>query len=284
MAIILRLSYYPWITQNVTPQFLDQQICRFAQLLEQQLVKASSGSSVAVLPPLDVPAQIEQLLSGNCDLALMNPLGYVFARSRDVSVQSIAVAQRIIDGKVGTVYYAQVYTHRKTAIRDIAQAKGRSIGFGAKVSTSNFLVPANELRARGLHPLSAFASVSFIGGHEKVARAVYEGKVDLGAGHDGAIVDLSNQYGYGDAKECLVQLLRSAPIPSDPVALRSSDPSVKKFVTDALVAASVTPDGKDALAKFWGGVVGLETTTPDAYDVLMAALKGLNLAAGDILN
>ena len=68
--------------------------------------------------------------------------------------------------------------------RDIGQSTGRTIAFGAKGSTSNFLIPVKELRARGLHPLSAFAGFSFAGGHDKVARAVYEDKDDLGAGHD----------------------------------------------------------------------------------------------------
>ncbi|MBI2825071.1 MAG: PhnD/SsuA/transferrin family substrate-binding protein [Planctomycetia bacterium] len=284
MPIAIRLSYYPWITQNVTAQYLDQQIRRFAQILERELVRASAGATVTVLAPLEVPAQIEQLVGGAADLALMNPLGYVFAHAGDSAVQSIAVAQRVIDGKVGVVYYAQVYTHKRTAIRELAQAKGRTIAFGAKVSTSNFLVPANELRAKGLHPLSAFASVSFAGGHEKVAKAVYEGMVDLGAGHDGAIADLGNQYGYGDADACLVRLLRSAPIPSDPIALRSSDTALRKVVTEALVAAGKTADGKDALGTFWGGVVGLGATTPDAYDALTSALEALNLSAADILD
>jgi phosphonate transport system substrate-binding protein len=284
MPTTIRLSYYPWITQNITPQDLDRHIKRFATTLQDQLRLAGDPTvSVEVLPPLDVPAQIAQLVAGGADLALMNPLGYVFARRRDSTIQSIAVAQRVIDGKIGSVYYAQVYTHKKTAITNLAQAKGRTLAFGAKFSTSNFLIPAYELRSKGLHPLTAFASVAYLGGHDKVARAVYEGKVDLGAGHDGVISDLGNQYGYGDARECLVQLLRSTPIPSDPIALRTQDPKAVKSIADALVAASRLPDGKDALAKFWGGVVGLEVTTPSAYDSLSAALGDFNLSDADLL-
>lgn len=283
MPLALRLSYYPWITQNITPQDLDRQVKRFADSFQMALREAAPGATVIVLPPLEVPGQIAQLISGGADLALMNPLGYVFARQRDPTIQSIAVAQRVIDGKVGTVYYAQLYTHKRNAIRDISQAKGRSLGFGAKFSTSNFLIPALELRNKGLHPLTSFSSVAYYGGHEKVARAVYEGKVDVGAGHDGAVIDLSNQYGYGDAKDCLIQILRSAPIPSDPIALRTQDPNLPKLITDALVGASNTADGKDSLAKFWGGVVGLEGTTPSAYDQLSAALTTFGLTDADLL-
>lgn len=280
----LRLSYYPWMTQHITPAELDKRVRRFAAVLQQQL-SAMSGMPVAVdvLAPLDVPAQIVQLISGGADLALMNPLGYVFAHDRDPSVQSIAVAQRVIDGKVGTRYYAQIYTHKKTSITDIAQAKGRSVAFGVKFSTSNFLIPALELKMHGLHPLTAFSSVSYLGGHDKVAQAVYEARVDIGAGHHGVIADLSNQYGYSDAKECLVQLLRSAPIPSDPIVLRTSDTSWTAVLTKALVTTSQQPDGKDALGKSWGGAVGLEPISPSAYDTLSIALTTLSLSETDIL-
>jgi ABC-type phosphate/phosphonate transport system substrate-binding protein len=140
-----------------------------------------------------------------------------------------------------------------------------------------------ELRKQGLHPLVAFSGVSFLGGHDTVAKAVYEGKVDLGAGHDGAIADLANQYGYGDARECLVQVHRSQPIPSDPIALRSSDAKLTAIVAEALVQAAADPEGKDALARFWGGVVGLEKTTSDEYRILESAVAELSLTADDLL-
>jgi len=281
---IVRLSYYPWITQHISAPELDKQIRRFAGVLEQELATIiAEPTTIEVLPPLDVPDQIKQLVSGDADLALMNPLGYVFARRRDSTIQAIAVAQRIIDGKIGTTYFAQLYTNRRTGISDINQAKGGSLAFGVRFSTSNFLVPALELKNRGLHPLTAFSSVTFLGGHDKVATAVYEGKVDIGAGHDGAIIDLSNQDGYRDAQECLFRLVRSTPIPSDPIVLKSPDTGWAVKMTQALVAASKSDEGKDSLATFWGKVVGLEAVNPSVYDVLSSALTSLSLGEADIL-
>jgi phosphate/phosphite/phosphonate ABC transporter binding protein len=280
----VRLSYYPWITQHISAPELDKQIRRFAGLLGQELATIiAEPTTIEILPPIDVPDQIKQLVSGDADLALMNPIGYVFAHRRDESIRAIAVAQRVIDGKIGTTYFAQLYTNKRTGISEIKQAKGRSLAFGAKFSTSNFLVPALELKNRRLHPLTAFSTVSYLGGHDKVAEAVYEGRADVGAGHDGVIIDLSNQDGYRDAKECLLQLVRSAPIPSDPIVLRSPDKDWAGKITEALVAASKTDEGKESLAIFWGKVVGLEAVDPAVYDVLASALNSLSLSETDIL-
>lgn len=191
-----KLTYYPWITQHVDPQEIARQIRRFADTLQVELKKAKATTvDVEVLPPLEVLLQIAAIAKNACEIALMNPLGYVFARARNCNFAAVALAQRIIDHEVGDVYYSQIYTSTKTAISALSNMKGRSIGFGVSYSTSNFLVPAYELKKRGLHPLSAFSRVEHLGGHDLVAKAVYEGRIDLGAGHDGVIVDLAAQCG-----------------------------------------------------------------------------------------
>ena len=201
----LRVSYYPWITQHVDGKELDRQIRRFVIVVQAQLKKIlGSGYGLEVLPPLEVPEQIAQLVSGGAEIAFMNPLGFVFARQRDPGIETIGVAQREIDGKVGTTYFSQIYVHKKTPITSLGRLIGRSFAFGSKASTSNFLVPAAALAARKLHPLVAFSNLRFLGGHDTVAKAVYDRSVDAGAGHDGAIHDLSTQYGYGDALDVLV--------------------------------------------------------------------------------
>lgn len=285
MATTYRLSYYPWLTQHVAANEIRRQIERFAREVEGQL----SNIKIVVLAPLEVDKQINLLVGGGCEIALMNPLGYVFARRRGTgTVESIAIAKRIIDGKVGDEYFAQVYTRKTTALRkdDPHLAKrlaGRSIGYGVPYSTSNFLIPAYELLQRGTHPFTAFSRMEFLGGHDLVAKAVYEGRVDVGAGHDGVIIDLANQYGSGDATDRLVTLIRSAPIPSDPVVTSLADATAKKDLQTALVRAGATPDGKDALERFWGKVQGLGAIAGDRYEVLVKSLDTLKLTEADLL-
>ncbi|MBC7820857.1 MAG: phosphate/phosphite/phosphonate ABC transporter substrate-binding protein [Planctomycetaceae bacterium] len=278
-----RLSYYPWLTQNVPQAEIAVQINVFARAVEAELAKLGNKSEVQVLPPAEVPDQIEQVVGGGAEIFLMNPLGFVFARNRTNNAEAVAIAQRIIDGKVGVVYFAQLYAHKKSAIRELKDAIGRTVGYGHSYSTSNFLIPAFMLREAGIHPLFAFSRIEFLKGHEIVARAVYEGKVDLGAGHDGVLIDLSRQPGYGDAQEVLIQIARSKPIPSDPVVVTIRDAAERALVQKALVAAGKTPQGVAALKIFWGNTQGLEPTDTAFYNDLIEALKTLKLDQGDLL-
>lgn len=279
-----RLSYYPWLTQNVPQAEIAAQINNFARLVETELGKLGHKTpQIQVLPPAEVPEQIEQVVGGGAEIFLMNPLGFVFARNRTGDAEAVAIAQRIIDGKVGVVYFAQLYAHKKSAIRELKDAVGRSVGYGHSYSTSNFLIPAFMLREAGIHPHFGFSRIEFLKGHEIVARAVYEGKTDLGAGHDGVIIDLSRQPGYGDAQDVLVQVARSKPIPSDPIVVTIRDAAERTMIQKALVAASKTPQGVAALKIFWGNTQGLEETNTDFYKVLIDALKTLKLDQSDLL-
>ena len=107
-----RLSYYPWLTQNVPSAEIAAQINNFARLVQAELTKLGHSSpQIQVLPPVDVPEQIEQVVGGGAEIFLMNPLGFVFARNRTGDAEAVAIAERIIDGKKGVVYFAQLYAH-----------------------------------------------------------------------------------------------------------------------------------------------------------------------------
>jgi len=56
-----------------------------------------------------------------------------------------------------------VYANVASGINDVAGIRGHSLGFGLAVSTSNFLVPAAELRRRGVHPLTGPQKITFLG-------------------------------------------------------------------------------------------------------------------------
>ena len=60
MPATYRLSYYPWLTQNVPAAEIHREIERFAREVEKQL----SGITIQVLPTLEVGPQIDLLLAG----------------------------------------------------------------------------------------------------------------------------------------------------------------------------------------------------------------------------
>jgi phosphonate transport system substrate-binding protein len=278
------LTYYPWITQGPSPEVIRAAVQVFADALRDELVKTQgAGVTVQVMMLPDVPPQIVDIAAQSRHIALLNPLGYAFARRRNANVDVAAVALRKdASGTVSSTYRAQIYTAKRSGIRDLAGIKGHSLGFGVPFSTSNFLMPAALLKSG--HFLFSVSSTAFLGGHNIVARAVYDGKVDVGAGHDGVITDLAAMYGYGDADERLRRLAWTDPIPSDPVVVNIPDLQERAAVSAAIVAAGSRPEIiRTAIAVFWGGAVGLGPTSAASYSILDQTLQQMAFDQDDLL-
>lgn len=285
MAKSYNLTYYPWITQHKTPEEIRQSIQIFAAALQEELRNGSASDiTINLFSAMEVPDQISSIAQGNSNIALMNPLGFVYARGKNRNIDAAVVALRIIDGKIGESYFAQIYTHTDTGIKTLQDLKKKAMGYGSSQSTSNFIIPAFDLQTAHIHPFAAFKRVEFVGGHDTVAKAVYSKSVDAGAGHDGVIIDLANQPGYSDAKEKLVTIHRSAPIPSDPIAVNVTDKKEYQQIQAALVKISQRSPAKEAIQEFWGNAQGLKETTYQPYEYLLNAVKSLGLSEQDIFD
>lgn len=294
MSRKLQLTYYPWITQSISGSALATAIKSFADILSADLrTRLGDAVSIDVLPELDVSDQIAHIKARpaagvDAVVALMNPLGYAAARESEPAVVAITVVRRQIPGSPpGPTYRAQIYVNALSGISRLEELRKRSFAFGSPQSTSNFLMPAHLLWTKGIHPLHAFNTVTFAGGHDKAAEAVYKGLVDAGAGHDGVIVDLATKRGYSNAAERLTRIAWSPDIPSDPVAYRGSDVDLQAAVLASLCAIAPTNDaaaaGNQAIKAFWGTTEGLEPIAPDAYAVLLSSAKDLGLRPDDML-
>jgi phosphonate transport system substrate-binding protein len=292
----LTLSYYPWITQTISGPKLADAVEVFVDLLRAELQSAIGNDlELKLLPAMEIPDQLDELEaapSGNVTgkIGLLNPIGYAISHHRKPDVEVVAIIRRKIGEEIGPTYRAQLYTHRKTFMNDIQQLKGRSLAFGSPQSTSNFLVPAMMLFKAKIHPLNGLSRVEFAGGHPEAASAVYEGRVDAGAGHDGVIVDLAKRPGYADAEEVLQRIKFSDPIPSDPVAVHVLDPGLRDQIGQALrKVASPDPGqeesaGNNAVFGFWGTKKGFDlTVAPDPYAMLFELMTMMGLRDTDIL-
>jgi ABC-type phosphate/phosphonate transport system substrate-binding protein len=300
----ITLSYYPWITQSISGETLRKPIQGFRDLLEADLRKAlGEATEVELLPELEIPDQLVQLktapAAGTAKIGLLNPLGYALVRKEVPAVEGIAVIRRKIgDGQPGPIYKAQLYTHRKVFLKkekelEVKHVRGRSLAYGSPQSTSNFLVPAMMLLNAKIHPLAGLSRAEFTGGHDKAAAAVYEGRLEIGAGHDGVIHDLATKAGYRDAKCVLVQIAWSEEIPSDPVAVHASDPAMLDQIRQSLLnVASNTnqdSDGNKLIGQFWATTHGFDPIAPgkpitaDSYKHLLGYMDRLNLSADDVL-
>jgi phosphate/phosphite/phosphonate ABC transporter binding protein len=292
MPLSFELTFYPWITQAISGSVLAQAVRRFAAVLEPALASALGQQvSLIVLPELDIPDQLAHIRtppSGRAGkIALMNPIGYALTHESCPVVECLAVVRRRIGDAVGPTYKSQIYTSVQSGIHSIKQLRKRTFAFGSPQSTSNFLVPAHVLWRNGLHPMNAFTRLDFAGGHDLAARAVYEGRVDAAAGHDGVILDLAHKQGYGDAGERLVRIEWSEPIPSDPIAAHIPDAAMRLAVKRALLSIARPDDasspGNAAITRFWGTAEGLESITPDGYRGLLRYVTELALRADDLL-
>lgn len=287
----LRLTYYPDITQHRSPEEVRAAVIGFADALSGELSsRTGEEHQVSVLDVVSVPEQTAMIADGGCEIGLLKPSSYVYAHRRNAQVQPAAVALRKIDGKVGDTYFAQLYSNMAAGIPTMDDLRERcrqprerrpSIGFGDSFSTANFLVPAAILVDAGLHPLSRFRRVEFLGGHDGVAEAVYRGDVDIGAGHDGVIVDLARQDGFTDAEQVLTRLDRRD-IHSDPVAV-CVDEELREQITAALLAIGERDEVKQQLDVFWGAVQGLGPTRHENYDSIERAINGLGITEADVL-
>lgn len=301
MAAQLSLSYYPWITQEISGDALRQAIDNFRGLLETSL-RQGMGNDVELklLPAMEVPVQLADIKQKPadgviCKIGLLNPIGYAMTHGAVPDVKSVTVIRRKIPGVqdvAGPTYKAQLYVRAGSPIKTVQDMRGHSMGFGSRQSTSNFLVPATMLWEQGVHPLNGFSRVEFTGGHDFAARAVYQSKVDIGAGHDGVIINLAATPGFSDAEQVLQRIQWSEDIPSDPVAVHAAATAdadqVTKQVADALIRVANPNDGDNsagnlAVKAFWGTTKGFQTISPDAYNGLLRVMYPIGLRPADML-
>lgn len=286
----LRLTYYPDITQHRTPEEVRAAVLAFGKSLADELSRRlGRNCRIDVLPVVTVPSQTAMISDGSCEIALIKPSSYIYAHRRNAAVLPAAVALRVIDNKPGDVYFAQLYAHVDTGIRTMEDLRERcrqeprpTLGFGDPFSTANFLVPAAMLMKGGLHPLTRFSRVEFFGGHDLVAEAVYQRRVDIGAGHDGVIKDLADQPGFPDA-EAKLHLLDRMIIHSDPVAVCVADEGLRHEIEASLLTIAAEDKVQDSLGVFWGKVVGLGPTRHENYASIEEAIDSLGISEKDIL-
>lgn len=285
----MRMTYYPDITQGQDDARVREEVVVFADALAAQLSEDLGTSiSIEVPPVMEVPDQYDDIVAGNSAIGLLKPVAYVFAHRRDPGIVPACVANRPIDGEVGTFYYAQVFARRDTGITslddlDSDKAGQLKMAYGDRFSTSNFLIPANILHKAGVHPFLYFKNIEFTGGHVLAAEAVLDGRADLGASHDGGITILSET--RPEAADELVQIGREN-IHSDPVAVNTSalpDGVTLDAVRDAAVKVAKTPPVQAALDLFWGWVKDLTPTEHSNYQSIEDALEGLSLSEEDML-
>jgi phosphonate transport system substrate-binding protein len=171
----------------------------------------------------------KSLATGETDMALMGPWGYVLANH---VAQAQAVATILYQGK--PEYFALIVTHPDSGLNTVQdllgpKGKGRSFAFGDKGSTSGYLIPYHFFMQQGVDPERHFGRVMYTK-HQAIQTQVTAGQLDAGADYNRNRTAMIDQ-GLIRAERSKI-IWQSAPLPNDAVAV-----SATLFKDRALVQA-----------------------------------------------
>jgi phosphonate transport system substrate-binding protein len=164
----------------------------------------------------------KSLASGETDIALMGPWGYVLANH---NAGAEVVSTILYQGK--PEYFAIMVTNPKSGINSIDDLKGKTFAFGDKGSTSGYLIPSHEFFKRGIEPDKFFSKVIHTK-HQAIETQVTRGELDAGADFNRNRDTMIEQ---GLIKEADSKIFwTSAPLPNDAFAVSSQLAKDKSLV------------------------------------------------------
>lgn len=176
------------------------------------------------------------LATGETDLALMGPWGYVLANHR---AGAQAISTILYDGK--PEYFALIVTHPGSGLNSIddllTQGKGRTFAFGDKGSTSGYLIPLHFFMQKGIDPAKHFANVLHTK-HQAIQMQVTAGKIDAGADYNRNRNAMIEQ-GMIKADRSRI-IWTSPPLPNDAFAVHAKLHQDKALVARLRAALSET--------------------------------------------
>jgi phosphonate transport system substrate-binding protein len=173
----------------------------------------------------------KSLASGETDIALMGPWGYVLAHH---TADAQVIATILYDGK--PEYFAITVTHPNSGINSVEDLKGKTFAFGDKGSTSGYLIPFYNFQKLGIDPDTYFSKVIYTK-HQAIELQVTRGELDAGADYNRNRNAMIEQ-GLIKAEESKI-IWQSDPLPNDAFAVSADlfkDNALVKQLQDALSA------------------------------------------------
>lgn len=222
---------------------------RQADALALWVAGALKGPAQARVFP-DQEALAVAVGKGEVDLALMGPLAW-FRIDPKAKVQ--LVFRTVRNGK--STYRAVLFAGPKSKLKDLVslkQAKNLKVAWVETSSATGYVIPKGQLLMSGIDPAQLFETQDFLGTHDAVCNAVWEGKYDVGATFsdpDPKKLKLTGCEGpLGQKAVALKPLVVSEEIPND-VLVAAPGFSAERLA--ALRAAGkldgTSPEGKKAL-------------------------------------
>ena len=189
----------------------------------------------------DYAAVVEAMRAGHSEIAYLGPASYGLARR--VMGERIAPIFRYIDNEGMEGYYSAMIVKADSPIRQLADMRGKTLGFSDPNSTSGFQVPGWFLRRQGMDPATFFSRTGFTGSHEQGVMAVINGTFDA------AVLAYSNErrntfqrmVEKGMIPDGAVRVIWTSPlIPNSPIVMRMDLPVALR--EEAVAAFAALPE------------------------------------------
>jgi len=164
---VLRVSAIP----DENPNELLRIYIPFAEYLQREL-----GMKIRFTPVVDYAATVEGLAAGKLDMVWYGGFTSVQAVRR-----TNGTAKRLVLRQEDAEFKSVFIANPSSAIKSLADLRGRTFAFGSVGSTSGHLMPRYFILKAGLSPEKDFKQVAFSGAHDATALWVESGKVEAGA-------------------------------------------------------------------------------------------------------
>jgi phosphonate transport system substrate-binding protein len=237
----------------------------FVEYLEKKL-----GMKVELFATTDYAGVIEAMRAGKIEMASFGPLSYVLAADK---ADAEAFAKEYRPG-AGSYYVGYIITHPESNINTIADIKGHSFAFVDPASTGGNLIPRKEMIKNNINPDKDLESVVYLGGHDMVAMAVANKKVDAGS--------VVNIHYDKMIKEKIITdkntkvIYKSDPFPGSAMAWRKNLPEdLKDKLKDALL--NISEEDYEKLKGFLGKITKYVEAQDSDWDSIRETVDILHI-------
>jgi len=186
----------------------------------------------------DYAGTMESMLGGNLDYAWFGSSGYAGMYLEDPNAVVPVLTRMQPSGDTG--YYSVMVTMKNSGIQNLADMKGKSLGFADPNSTSGYLIPSIELVDEVGELDKFFAKTGFMGGHENGVLAVLNGDVDASVTWVSGVGEWNEGYSSGNLRKMvdkgilnmddITQIWSSKLIPNGPIVMPKSMPQEARDV------------------------------------------------------
>jgi len=139
---------------------------------------------------------VDDLKSGQTDIAILGPALYVEAKDRIYpELIYIATAQTETLDKKKSYYYSYIISHIANRYNSLLDTKGKTFGLVSKNSTSGYKYPLTYLYKKNIYPESFFTKVIFSGTHENLTDMIAKKEIEIGATYEENLRNAEKKHG-----------------------------------------------------------------------------------------